>query len=330
MTLEERFASLILNDIDDYITNKQEENLELEFKTINSSSLEKDDKTNLAKALSGFANSSGGLVKTGKNKDKFDYAVGKQEIDNLPLFLSRLNALTGEAVNPLVDEVKHRGIFSNGDNGFAVTIVPESETAPHMAKCGENKYYKRSGDSFYQMEHFDLEDMFGRRKKPKLYPLLETVFSSGHDGTQYHQVLLKLCNMGRGIAKAPNLYFEIRSQMNPSFVRFYEGGLDRKGNLGLPQGIRFAPRRKEYDSEVKYFAGTPNDVIYASSTRDIALLQFDIHEGMGGWNLPVPVTFICEVGAEDMRQEKGIIRLESITSDFRLRFSSFEHTIDTP
>ena len=37
-----------------------------------------------------------------------------------------------------------------------------------MAKLGENRYYKRSGDSFYQMEHFDLEDMFGRRRKPKL------------------------------------------------------------------------------------------------------------------------------------------------------------------
>ena len=30
-----------------------------------------------------------------------------------------------------------------------------------MAKLGEDRYYKRSGDSFRKMEHFDLEDMFG-------------------------------------------------------------------------------------------------------------------------------------------------------------------------
>lgn len=29
-----------------------------------------------------------------------------------------------------------------------------------MAKLEEDRYYKRSGDSFYRMEHFDLEDMF--------------------------------------------------------------------------------------------------------------------------------------------------------------------------
>lgn len=49
-----------------------------------------------------------------------------------------------------------------------------------MALLGEQRYSKRSGDSFYQMEHFDLEDMFGRRQRPALQMFLERVkFESG-------------------------------------------------------------------------------------------------------------------------------------------------------
>jgi hypothetical protein len=43
-----------------------------------------------------------------------------------------------------------------------------------MAKFGQDRYYKRSGDTFRRMEHFDLEDMFGRRPRPKLELQIDT------------------------------------------------------------------------------------------------------------------------------------------------------------
>jgi len=49
-----------------------------------------------------------------------------------------------------------------------VTIIPESAAGPHMAKLGEDRYYKRNGSSFIRLEHFDLADMFGRRMRPDL------------------------------------------------------------------------------------------------------------------------------------------------------------------
>ena len=46
-----------MDDISEFISSMQEENLNLDFKTINNSNLtNNDDKRNLAKALSGFAN----------------------------------------------------------------------------------------------------------------------------------------------------------------------------------------------------------------------------------------------------------------------------------
>jgi hypothetical protein len=37
-----------------------------------------------------------------------------------------------------------------------------------MAKLGEDRYYKRSGDRFYKIEHFDVADMFDRHRAPVL------------------------------------------------------------------------------------------------------------------------------------------------------------------
>jgi predicted HTH transcriptional regulator len=61
--LAEDFERIDLNEVNDYVAAQQEENLVLEFKSVNSADLSNaDDKKNLAKALSGFANSSGGII----------------------------------------------------------------------------------------------------------------------------------------------------------------------------------------------------------------------------------------------------------------------------
>jgi Putative DNA-binding domain len=207
VSLTDQFDALTLESVGNYVTSRQEENLTLDFKLINRADLNhSDDKKNLAKALSGFANSSGGLIVWGvdarKDEDGTDCAIDAREIQPISQLLARLNELTSRAVDPPVDGVGHKAIVSGEDKGFAVTFVPESESGPHMAKLGEDRYYKRSGDTFYRMEHFDLEDMFGRRKKPKL--TLEAKFIPNRA-----EILIGVRNEGRGTAKAPYLSFVI-------------------------------------------------------------------------------------------------------------------------
>jgi len=109
---------------------------------------------------------------TGRHVFTLQKSLGRRLPANAPQglagFLSTLNSLTGGAVNPDVPGVQHRIIESAPDAGFALTLVPASDRGPHMAKCGEDRYYKRSGSHFIKMEHFDIEDMFGRRAKPNL------------------------------------------------------------------------------------------------------------------------------------------------------------------
>lgn len=227
-SLVDTFESLSVADIEQFVQSKQEETLHLEFKAITRPDLSaRDDKRNLAAALSGFANSDGGLIVWGvdarKNDDEIDCAVALKEITGVTAFTSRLNELTGEAVLPRIDGVLHRPIARPNGNGFAVTLVLESDIGPHMAKLGEDRYFKRSGTSFYRMEHFDVADMFGRRRRPKL--AVTTRIAGIGDGAK---IVLGLRNDGRSSARAAYLAFDA-----PLPFRRDEYGLDGNRNEGM-------------------------------------------------------------------------------------------------
>jgi hypothetical protein len=209
MNLSDTFEQLSLAEVQDYIKRGQEEHLQLDFKTIKAASLASaDDRRNFAKSLSGFANSGGGMIVWGidarRNAEGIDCAVAALEIKQLKMLLSRLNEFTGQAVSPTVEGVRHKMIETSEDTGFAATLVPESQSGPHMAKLGEDRYYKRSGASFYKMEHFDLEDMFGRRQKA----ILRLEFKHAIVADVDHLSLL-IQNVGRAPARHSGFVLEL-------------------------------------------------------------------------------------------------------------------------
>jgi hypothetical protein len=179
MTLAETFDQLDWATIESYVELKQEEHLHLDFTTLKNAELTiRDDKLNIARCISGFANSSGGIIVWGidarKNSDGIDCATKVVELRKPAVLVSRLNTLSGEATSPIIDGIRHKPIVNyKSGGGVVATFVPETDGGPFMALLGEQRYYKRSGDSFYQMEHFDLEDMFGRRQKPNLEMIIQ-------------------------------------------------------------------------------------------------------------------------------------------------------------
>jgi hypothetical protein len=222
------FEILDVSALNDFVARQQEENLNLEFKLVKDAGLStREDKQNLARALSGFANSSGGLIVWGmessKNADGIDCAIGLRPIKPIALTMSRLNSLTGEGASPIVEQVRHRSLELGDGSGFVLTVIPESDLGPHMAKLGENCYYKRSGDSFYLMEHYDIADMFGRRRKPKLTVFFRVVHRSPNP-----KIHLGILNIGRATARAPFFAFENSGPLTRDIY-----GLDGNRNEGL-------------------------------------------------------------------------------------------------
>jgi hypothetical protein len=303
MDLLEWFEALNKRKIEAFVADKREEGLQLEFKTVSSSGLEnKDDRKNFAKALSGFANSSGGLIVWGinarKNERQVDCAVEVKPIEDISLFYAKLNEFTGQFVSPIVDGVRHRKIKAASTRGYAVTLIPESYASPHMAKGGEDRYYKRSGDSFYRMEHFDLEDMFGRRKKPKL--ILQARYE--RRSSVRVSVILGLKNLGRGTAKYPYVTIDVK---RPYSISREEFNHDVRPTLRrLAFGQEFG---QEFDSG-KYGANA-DIVIHPDSVCDFA--KIEINDGSKGkaWE---QLVIHYDASADDARSEKGELLLNYI------------------
>lgn len=302
MTLAQQFDALDLNAINEFLATGQEEHVSLDFKIANDPDLaHRDDRKNFAKALSGFGNSSGGLIVWGiearKNGDDVDCATNPHHIDRLRRFITRLNELTNEAADPRIDGVRHKQILDGVDRGFAVTLVPESESGPHMAKLGEDRYYKRSTDTFYKMEHFDLEDMFGRRKKPKLR-LTTRIDQRG----VHTSIFVAIENVGRGTAKAPYLAFNVNEPFRPSPY-----GVDGNGHDGLP--------KLHYGQDLKFrYGANLNFVIHAGTTHEVTKLDLGMHPRP---DLVVDQDVIIdyEISAEDVQLVRGQVNAGRIVTN---------------
>ena len=162
-----------------------------------------------------------------------------------------------------------------------------------MAKLGEDRYYKRSGDSFYKLEHFDLEDMFGRRPKPKLECAIRII---GNDLDS--RIIIGIRNEGRGSAKAPFIAFSCNA---PFKVSSY--GLDGNMNEGM--------RRLPYigtDLPHRYGEGS-NVVIHPGITHEVAAVILP-NKSKPESDLIVEYALACE--EFNLKKGKIVIQLQSL------------------
>jgi hypothetical protein len=184
----------LLKSEDDLVglIGKEKEGLYLEFKMKKDRShgnLEDSDRRQFSRALSGFANSDGGILVWGMETDKNSYA---------------------HALKPIVDGVQLEVIAgSRAGEGYVKCLIPASDKTPHRAMLAEREYFRRTTEGFYRLEHFDLEDMFGRRPRPVLLikARIEGTGSGEAAGraVRYIQAVFTIENIGRGSAVAPYL-----------------------------------------------------------------------------------------------------------------------------
>src|SRR5258708_22736806 len=142
MDLKTTFDNLNKAALDELVSQLQQEHLHLDFKTIKNASLKStNDLRTLTRAISGFANSDGGIVIWGvdarPDADGVDAANGLKPIASLSQLLSRLNQLTGEAAAPRVDGVLHKTIPFDGDAGCSHAHSSERRRPAHGQTRGE-------------------------------------------------------------------------------------------------------------------------------------------------------------------------------------------------
>jgi len=232
-------------------------------------SLEDDDQKNLAKAISGFANSGGGILVWGIQ----DKTLSPKPITDIQLFVSSVLELASQVTDPVVENIDGDWIQSDasaGKDGFGLILIPESLLPPHRVLLNsrdiKNHYYIRTGGSFVVASHTQLEDMFGRRPKPKL-GLHTKIFQYGSwfSGMSNVHVVLGIENKGRGTAKAPFLSVKVHHP-----YRIYEYGLDGNGNFGL------AKVRSSRGSQEKKYGSSADVVIHSGVVHEVTVVDVPV------------------------------------------------------
>lgn len=164
-------------EIDRLIAERTSEELFLDFKRSADQGqgirLHDHDRVNLRKAISGFANSEGGVVIWGvdcsRQTNIGDVALNKQPLTNPARFVSWLEgAVSGCTVPPVVG-VRSILIQIDDNTGFAATHVPQSTHAPHQM-TGESKYMIRAGSDFVPAPHGVVAGLFGKPPHPVVFP----------------------------------------------------------------------------------------------------------------------------------------------------------------
>lgn len=194
------------SDFQKIIVDRVKEDLYLEFKQKHDTKhgkLDDDDKFNFSRALSGFANSDGGILIWGIETNKADESAKKlKPISDVDGFIRSLKSSLINAVQPFVDNVLIEKVptATSQEEGYVKCFIPQSNKTPHRAILAGREYYKRSTEGFYRLEHFDLEDMFGRRQRP----LLKMKITSGDypgDDPDVRQLSFAFINEGRALAR---------------------------------------------------------------------------------------------------------------------------------
>lgn len=163
--------------------------------------LHNNDRNNLAKAISGFGNSEGGVIIWGV-ECRNDHTKGDIPDKRVPIadpvkFKSLLEQATTGLTVPPHTGVQHHAILP----GFVVTLIPEGMHAPYQT-VPELSFYIRAGSNFAKAPHAVVAGMFGRRPQPavKMHWLVSDKPSLPEQGAIRTDISIVLRNFGRGVA----------------------------------------------------------------------------------------------------------------------------------
>lgn len=174
-------------DIEELITNQLEESIILDYKGGDALQMTEHSKKELAKDVSAFANSNGGII-----------IYGITETDHIPTGYVYVNGdtITKEWIEQVIQtriqrKIEGLRIFPirwNGNNTESIYVIkiPESYDSPHMTS--NKKFYKRYNFESVQMEEYEIRQAYNKTKNSKLeidWPIIV----NGTTGRAYNDLI---------------------------------------------------------------------------------------------------------------------------------------------
>ena len=158
-------------DLSNYIDNKIEENLNLDQKAAGALESTDSKKTEISKDISAMANADGGIIIYGiqeyKEKPKKHLPEKITPIDRTLYSKEWLEQVIQSNIRPKIDNlIIHPIKLSSNDTHVAYVVEITKSTTAHQAK--DKKYYKRHNFESVPMDDYEIKDIMGRSKNPKI------------------------------------------------------------------------------------------------------------------------------------------------------------------
>lgn len=273
------------NDIQELIVNEVQENINLDYKACDSLSVHGEKPRNeLAKDVSAFANSDGGIliygvIEEGSKPLEIDKGYDPNEISKEwieHIINSRIKRrIEGIRIYPV--ELKNR----NPGRVVYVISIPQSMDAPHMAH--DKKYYKRFNFESIPMEDYEVRDVRRRNNTPNLK--IKFAVNPIEDSTD-----MELDITVYNISSVPAEYYAIRLFIDKRIVLVSNG----RFNIGKEMNIY-------YNEELTFPAicltrtfSIPNSIpIWEGVDFHMATIRFSLPESVTdsylvGWQINGP------------------------------------------
>lgn len=147
-------------EIDKLINDKVQESLHLDYK--DSRAVDPGKSNEIAKDISAFANSDGGIIIYGVEEDKKYFPIRIDGgIEHSAFSHERLEQIIHGNVTPRIDSLRIYPIPLSSDRSIYVVQIPKSHRGPHQAT--DKKYYKRFNFLSVAMDDYEISDIRSRR-----------------------------------------------------------------------------------------------------------------------------------------------------------------------
>lgn len=220
-----------VEELDALIVNRVPEDLHLDYKQ--SAVFDKTVdavRTDLAKDVSAFANSDGGVIVFGIIEQDHIPQSRDSGVDHKKWNRERIEAVINANISPRMDGIEIQQIPLNADRSAYMIRVPKSSRGPHQERIS-HRYYKRFNFSSQPMEDYEIRDV--RNRRDVVLPLI-SIDVDIRSGVLLHLVI-------RNISDIPAE--DVQFKVTPDIPDLTSGKLSP--NV-LTRGSRFIPPGKEF------------------------------------------------------------------------------------
>lgn len=231
-----------IQEIDKFIQDQVQENLHLDYK--DSRAIDNGKRQEIAKDVSAFANSDGGLLIYGVVEQSQLPVRMDDGVDHTKYKREWIEQLINNHISPRIDDVRIAQIPISPDKSVYAIRIPKTYRGPHQSY--DKKYYKRFNFNSEPMEDYEINDVRSRQRT--LQPLVNVdIKIKGRVS-----VFLVVSNIGQ--IPAQDVTFKFSKQIK------------WRGNKGTPslftRGVKYLPPNRTFHFFYNSFIG-----VFANGTE---------------------------------------------------------------